>query len=144
MPRLEQILLVRPGHDVPEKTSVPLMTGWIFFLRVYLGAVPKSQGGAEREEKKVGDQAWSENILQIKSRNLFDKSRTWIDGFSDRVEKKRKRFRETCAILAIRAIQPGGSQWGDQGIYIRYLSSLDTKTVSIISKSRSANHLAAI
>ena len=93
MPRLEQILLVRPGHDVPEKTSVPLMTGWIFFLRVYLGAVPRSQGGAEREEKKVGDQAWSENILQIKSRNLFDKTRAWIDGFSDRVEKKRKRFR---------------------------------------------------
>lgn len=29
MPRLEQILLVRPGHDDPENTSVPLMTGWI-------------------------------------------------------------------------------------------------------------------
>ena len=91
MPRLEQILLVRPGHDVPEKTSVPLMTGWIFFLRVYLGAVPRSQGGAEREEKKVGDQAWSENILQIKSRNLFDKTRTWIDGFSDRVIEWRRK-----------------------------------------------------
>lgn len=29
MPRLEQILLVRPGHDEPENTSVPLMSGWI-------------------------------------------------------------------------------------------------------------------
>ena len=26
MPRLEQIFVVRPGHDEPEKTSVPLMS----------------------------------------------------------------------------------------------------------------------
>lgn len=26
MPKLEQILVVRPGHDEPEKTSVPLMS----------------------------------------------------------------------------------------------------------------------
>ena len=94
MPRLEQILLVRPGHDVPEKTSVPLMTGWIFFLRVYLGVGPEVSGlrvMQKEKRKKVGDQAWSENILQIKSRNLFDKTRAWIDGFSDRVIEWRRK-----------------------------------------------------
>ena len=57
MPRLEQILLVRPGHDEPEKTSVPLMT-WLDFPRGFSGAcggwkVKRVKKGKEKENPEI-------------------------------------------------------------------------------------------